>query len=246
MTEIRWRSASRSDPGRVRESNEDSVFENEAFGVFVVADGMGGHAAGEVASAIASRTIGDSACQTCPSLAELGEQLTDAFLAASDEIARAVEEDPERMGMGTTATVLTLRKDGHWIVAHIGDSRAYLWRNGSLERLTRDHSWVQEQVDRGILTPEQAIGHPQSNIITRALGTDPRPAPDLYFGECASGDVFLLATDGLTDMLREDEIAGILRAHGGREAAADALVGTANDAGGHDNITLLLVEIAGQ
>lgn len=243
MTDVRWTSASRSDVGRVRDSNEDSVFSNPEAGVFVVADGMGGHAAGEVASAIASRTIGSSACRECPSLDVLSEQLVDAFLEADREISRQVEKDPSRSGMGTTATVLRLRRDGTFLIAHIGDSRAYLSRGGDFQRVTRDHSWVQEQVDRGLLAPEKAAGHPQSNIITRALGTDPSPTPDLYPGELREGDVFLLATDGLTDMVREDDIAAILAGGGALNETADTLVAAANRAGGVDNVTVLLVRV---
>lgn len=231
-----------SDVGQVRDSNEDSVFSSAENGVFVVADGMGGHAAGEVASAIASRTIGDSACKACDSAEALSEQLVAAFLAAGREIARHVEEDPSRTGMGTTATVLRLRDEG-FIVAHIGDSRAYLVRDGQLLRLTHDHSWVQEQVDRGLITPEQALGHPQSNIITRALGTDPQPTPDLYTGEIRDGDLFLLATDGLTDMVRDEEIAALVGREGPLEEMAARLVYSANLAGGIDNITALVVRI---
>ncbi len=243
MTDYRWTSATRSDVGRVRDSNEDSVFMNRESGVFVVADGMGGHAAGEVASAIASRTIGDSACRECGSLEALSEQMVAAFLEAGREISRQVEQDPTRSGMGTTATVLRLRRDGTFLIAHIGDSRAYLSRNGDFHRVTRDHSWVQEQVDRGLLPPEKAAGHPQSNIITRALGTDPSPTPDLYPGELRHGDLFLLATDGLTDMVREDDIDAILREGTSLEASADRLVTAANRAGGVDNVTVLLVQV---
>lgn len=247
MTDFRWTTASRSDVGRVRDSNEDSVFVQPDSGVFVVADGMGGHAAGEVASAIASRTIGGSACRPCGSLEAQAEQLVDAFLEAGREISRQVEEDPSRSGMGTTATVLRLRREGSFVVAHIGDSRAYLRRDGTLKRVTRDHSWVQEQVERGLISPEQARGHPQSNIITRALGTDPRPTPDLYPGKLRAGDLFLLATDGLTDMVDEEEIAGVLDGDadgvGSLEEMADALVMAANRAGGVDNVTVLLVRV---
>lgn len=243
MTDFRWSSASRSDVGRIRDSNEDSVFVNRDSGVFVVADGMGGHAAGEVASAIASRTIGDSACRQCGTLDAQAEQLVEAFLEAGREISRQVDEEPSRAGMGTTATVLRLRREGTFVVAHIGDSRAYLRRDGSLRRVTRDHSWVQEQVERGLISPEQARGHPQSNIITRALGTDPHPAPDLYPGELEPNDVFLLATDGLTDMVDEEEIAVLLAEDGPLEETADALVHAANRAGGLDNVTVLLVRI---
>lgn len=243
MTDFVWTSASRSDVGRVRDSNEDSVFVNPDSGVFVVADGMGGHAAGEVASAIASRTIGGSACRPCGSLEAQAEQLVEAFLEAGREISRQVEEDPSRSGMGTTATVLRLRREGSFVVAHIGDSRAYLRRDDTLRRVTRDHSWVQEQVERGVISPDQARGHPQSNIITRALGTDPRPTPDLYPGELQPGDLFLLATDGLTDMVEEEEIAGMLGGAGSLEETADALVQAAIRAGGLDNVTVLLVRV---
>lgn len=243
MTDFRWTSATRSDVGRVRETNEDSVFTNPEWGVFVVADGMGGHAAGEVASAIASRTIGDSACRDCGSIEALSDQMVDAFLEAGREISRQVEQDPSRAGMGTTATVLRLRRDGTFLVAHIGDSRAYLSRDGEFRRVTRDHSWVQEQVDRGLLAPEKATGHPQSNIITRALGTDPSPTPDLYPGELREGDLFLLATDGLTDMVTENEIAAILYDGCSLEDTADDLVAAANQAGGVDNVTVLLVRV---
>lgn len=245
MTDYRWTSATRSDVGQVRDSNEDSVFTSSESGVFVVADGMGGHAAGEVASAIASRTIGDSACRECGSLEALSEQMVDAFLEAGREISRQVEDDPSRSGMGTTATVLRLRRDGTFLIAHIGDSRAYLSRDGELRRVTRDHSWVQEQVDRGLLAPEKAAGHPQSNIITRALGTDPSPIPDLYPGELREGDLFLLATDGLTDMVTENEIAAILYDGFSLEDIADDLVAAANQAGGVDNVTVLLVGVNG-
>lgn len=244
MTDYRWTSAARSDVGRVRETNEDSVFTSPEWGVFVVADGMGGHAAGEVASAIASRTIGDSACRDCGSIEALSDQMVEAFLEAGREISRRVEQDPSHSGMGTTATVLRLRRDGTFLIAHIGDSRAYLSRNGDFQRVTHDHSWVQEQVDRGLLAPEKAAGHPQSNIITRALGTDPSPTPDLYPGELREGDLFLLATDGLTDMVRERDIAAILRENASLDATADRLVAAANRAGGIDNVTVLLVRVS--
>lgn len=243
MKEVTWRGVARSDVGRVRESNEDSVFTSQESGVFVVADGMGGHAAGEIASAVASRIIGDSACRDCESVEDLQRQLNEAFLAAGREIARQVELDPSRSGMGTTATALRVRTEGQYVIGHIGDSRAYLWRDGELRRVTRDHSWVQEQVDRGVITPEQAVGHPQSNIITRALGTDPRPTPDLYVGDSRNGDVFVLATDGLTDRVREVRIAKLLSKSRDLEKAADALVREANDNGGSDNITVLLVRV---
>lgn len=231
------------------------MFTSLRSGVFVVADGMGGHAAGEVASAIASRTIGDQARETCNTVEDQADRLVEAFREAGREISREVSEEPARAGMGTTATALRLRRDGSYVIAHIGDSRAYLARDGQLERVTRDHSWVQEQLERGLIAPEEARGHPQSNIITRALGTDPDPTPDLYPGELQPGDVFLLATDGLTDMVPEELIGELLEGSGPSrdgagpdgdlplEGLADALVDAANRAGGVDNITVLLVRV---
>lgn len=243
MSTFSWTSASITDVGRVRASNEDSVFTNGEAGVFVVADGMGGHAAGEVASAIASQTIGASACTACGSIDALGDQLVAAFLAAGDEISRQVEADPTRSGMGTTCTVLILQAEGHFLIGHIGDSRAYLLRNDVFRRVTRDHSWVQEQVDQGLIKPEEAMGHPHSNIITRALGTDPLPTPDLYSGTLQSGDGFLLASDGLTDMITDQRIAEIMESAHTCDDAAKKLVAAANDSGGSDNITVLLVQV---
>jgi PPM family protein phosphatase len=243
MSGFSWTCASLTDVGRVRTSNEDSVFTNIQSGVFVVADGMGGHAAGEVASAIASETIGASACTACGSLDALGDQLVAAFLAAGDEISRQVEADPSTSGMGTTCTVLVLQAEGNFLIGHIGDSRAYLLRNDVFRRVTRDHSWVQEQVDRGLIKPEQAMGHPHSNIITRALGTDPMPTPDLYSGPLQNGDAFLLASDGLTDMVDDQRIAEILTGSRTCQEATETLVAAANSSGGSDNITVLIVRV---
>ncbi len=243
MGHFLWTCATLSDVGRVRPTNEDSLFTDAESGVFVVADGMGGHAAGEVASAVASKTIGAAAVAACGSLDALRDQLVAAFLAAGDEISHQVEEDPTRSGMGTTCTVLMLQAEGHFLIGHIGDSRAYLLRNDELRRVTRDHSWVQEQVDRGLIKPDEAMGHPQSNIITRALGTDPTPTPDLYSGTVQEGDSFLLASDGLTDLVDDGAIGRILANAGTSEEAAESLVDAANRGGGSDNITVLVVNV---
>jgi protein phosphatase len=205
-----WKCAALTDVGRVRRSNEDSVYCSAESGVFVVADGMGGHAAGEVASAIASEWIAERLCGACMTM-EL-EQVEDRFR-------------------------------GRYIIGHIGDSRAYLVRDGMISQVTRDHSWVQEQVDRGMITPEQAKNHPQSNIITRALGTEAYPTPDLYNGEIQAGDIFLLASDGLTDMVDEERILVILEEEDNPERCVARLVREANLAGGMDNISALVTRI---
>ena len=245
MGRFRWTCAAVTDVGRVRTSNEDSVFLSAESGVFVVADGMGGHAAGEVASAIASELIGGRLC--ClgegEELEEARSLFLEAFLDAGSEIIRQASEDSARGGMGTTATVLALRPDDNYIVGHIGDSRAYLLRDDSFDRITTDHSWVEEQVERGMISREQAFRHPQSNIITRALGTDPVPPPDLYVGELQADDRFLLCSDGLTDMVSEERITRVVRLVDVPETAASRLVSEANLAGGIDNVTALVVHV---
>jgi serine/threonine protein phosphatase PrpC len=240
-----WSCAALSDVGRVRRSNEDSVYCSAESGVFVVADGMGGHAAGEVASAIASEWIAERLCGACLTmeLEQVEDRFRTAFVEAGREILRQAAENTARLGMGTTATVLLLREDGPYVIGHIGDSRAYLVRDGSIRQVTRDHSWVQEQVDRGMITPEQAKNHPQSNIITRALGTEAYPTPDLYNGMLRAGDLFLLGSDGLTDMVSEEHLLAILEAEDDPERAVTRLVREANMAGGVDNISAVVARI---
>lgn len=245
MGRFRWACAALSDVGRVRRSNEDSVYCSTEAGVFVVADGMGGHAAGEVASAIASEWISERLCGACVTmeLEQVEDRFRTAFVEAGREILRQAAENTARLGMGTTATVLLLREDGRYVIGHIGDSRAYLVRDGSIGQITRDHSWVQEQVDRGMITPAQAKNHPQSNIITRALGTEAYPTPDLYNGLVRAGDVFLLASDGLTDMVPEEHLLAILEDENDPERAVHRLVREANLSGGVDNISALVARI---
>lgn len=246
MEGFRWTCAARTDVGRVRQANEDSVHCSAESGVFVVADGMGGHAAGEVASAIASELIAERLCGKCRSvdLEQVEDLFRSAFVEAGREILRQASENATRLGMGTTATVLLLRPGGDWVVGHIGDSRAYLVRDGVISQVTRDHSWVQEQVDRGMITPEQARNHPQSNIITRALGTEPYPTPDLYSGSLRDGDAFLLGSDGLTDMLSDEHLLEVLSGETDPEKVVVRLVREANRAGGLDNITALVARIS--
>jgi protein phosphatase len=241
-----WACAAVSDVGRVRDMNEDSLFCDPEAGVFVVADGMGGHAAGEVASAIASEMIGVRLCgmEVDDGLDEARARFRQAFLEAGNEIIRQAQEDRTRDGMGTTATVLVLRPDDNWVVGHIGDSRAYVLGDSGLSRITTDHSWVEEQIERGMISRDDAFRHPQSNIITRALGTDPIPTPDLYMGSLRDGQRYLLCTDGLTDMIDEARIELILRNVQDPEPAASRLVSEANLAGGSDNVTALVVDVS--
>ena len=176
-------------------------------------------------------------------LDEVEDRFRMAFVEAGREILRQAAENTTRLGMGTTATVLLLRPGGDWVIGHIGDSRAYQVRDGMISQITRDHSWVQEQVDRGMITPEQAKNHPQSNIITRALGTEPYPAPDLYSGQLRHGDIFLLGSDGLTDMVPEERLLQVLLEETDAESAVNRLIRDANLAGGMDNISALVARV---
>jgi len=226
----------KSDTGRARRANEDNFFARAPL--FVVADGMGGAQAGEVASRVAA----DAFAQGLPEGGTTEQRLATRVLEANSRIHRLSREDDERAGMGTTLTAACL--DGEEIVvAHVGDSRAYLWRDGELTRLTRDHSLVDELVRRGKLTEEEAAEHPQRSIITRALGPEPDVEVDTRTYRGQAGDLLLLCSDGLTSMISEQLIAGILRAADGIEAAGRELVDAANAAGGRDNITVVLVRL---
>jgi protein phosphatase len=226
----------KSDTGLARRANEDNFFARAPL--FVVADGMGGAQAGEVASRLAAETF-------APGLPDGGtteERLATRVLEANARIHKLSQEDRDRAGMGTTLTAAYL--DGEELaVAHVGDSRAYLWRDGELTRLTRDHSLVDELVRRGKLTEEEAAEHPQRSIITRALGPEPEVEVDTRTYRAQAGDVLLLCSDGLTSMISEQLIAGILRGAEGLEGAGRELVDAANAAGGRDNITVVLFRL---
>ena len=229
----------------VRSGNEDSFFAeaNAHRGVFMVADGMGGHAAGEVASEMAVQIVArallqlesvvqpDAVDRTAQSLRDANRAIYDRMLAEND-----------KQGMGTTASVL-LMSDGRYLIGQIGDSRIYMLRDGALTQLTKDHSYVQEQVDAGLLTPEQARYHPYSNVITRCVGAGESVEPDLYAGEVLPGDVFLVASDGLTGMVDDRRLQQILLARSGPGRIVDSLIAEANGRGGLDNITAIVVQV---
>lgn len=229
----------------VRSGNEDSFFAeaNAHRGVFMVADGMGGHAAGEVASEMAVQIVArallqlesvvqpDAVDRTAQSLRDANRAIYDRMLAEND-----------KQGMGTTASVL-LMSDGRYLIGQIGDSRIYMLRDGALIQLTKDHSYVQEQVDAGLLTPEQARYHPYSNVITRCVGAGESVEPDLYAGEVKPGDVFLVASDGLTGMVDDRRLQQILLARSGPGRIVDSLIAEANGRGGLDNITAIVVQV---
>ena len=229
----------------VRSGNEDSFFaEADARrGVFMVADGMGGHAAGEVASEMAVQIVARALLQldsvTQPDAAErTAQSLRDANRAIYD---RMLAEN-DKQGMGTTASVLVL-SEGHYLIGQIGDSRVYMLRDGALIQITKDHSYVQEQVDAGLLTPEQARYHPYSNVITRCVGASENVEPDLYAGDMRPGDVFLVASDGLTGMVDDRRLQQLLLARSGPGRIVDSLIAEANGRGGLDNITAIVVQV---
>jgi serine/threonine protein phosphatase PrpC len=225
-----------TDVGRVRDHNEDGYLIDDDLRLVAVADGMGGHRGGEVASAIALEVL----------LAEFADRhdLRDAVVAANDAVyERSIEDDAVR-GMGTTLTVAVLGDDHETLIlGHVGDSRAYLFRGGALRRVTTDHSLVEELTLAGELTEDEAFSDPRRSQITRAVGLEPGVEVDLYPVALAVGDRVLLCSDGLTDMVRDDLIAELLAAEPDPERVAQQLVDAANDAGGTDNTTVVIVDV---
>jgi serine/threonine protein phosphatase PrpC len=227
-----------TDPGLTRATNEDAVLVEPPL--YAVADGMGGHRAGEIASRVALEELLVGAPGRYDAKA-LGR----AVRAANRAVIAAAEKSRTRAGMGTTLTAAMV--DGARIaIAHVGDSRAYLLRDGRLERLTDDHSMVADLVRQGSLTEEEARFHPQRSVITRALGSDPNMLADVFEVEGAPGDRLLLATDGLTGMLADDYIADVLAADVDPARAVQSLVDAANRAGGYDNISVVVVDITSE
>jgi serine/threonine protein phosphatase PrpC len=229
--------AARTDTGRQRHANEDSYYARSP--IYVVADGMGGAQAGEVASRIAADAFDEDMGDGSPE-----EQLAERAREANRRIFELARKDASHSGMGTTLTGALLSSDEVSIV-HVGDSRAYLFRDGELRQLTRDHSLVEELRRRGQLTSEEAEEHPQRSIITRALGPEPDVELDVHTHQARGGDVFLLCSDGLTSMVREDRVREILAGAKTLKIALDRLVEEANQAGGRDNITVVAFRVAG-
>jgi protein phosphatase len=244
-----------TDVGRQRQHNEDFFLVQPEWSLFLVADGMGGHAAGEIASRIAGESISEFIHHskdedgTWPhayddKLKPGTNRLLAALKVANSRVVEAMRKDARLRGMGTTV-VASLVEGKTMSLAHVGDSRAYLIRNAQMSRVTNDHSWVFEQVQAGMLTEAEAERHPLRNVITRALGGAISVTPDAAEIECEPGDTFLLCSDGLTGMVPEDEILRIVGQEDDLEKAGRALIDEANSRGGHDNITAVLVRVAG-
>jgi len=254
LPSLTW--AVRSDAGLKRTSNEDSYSTRPDVGLFVVADGMGGHVAGEVASRVAVEAIEAFIQETAgadknrtwpfpfdPTVSLEANRLRAAFRLANRKIASAIADSQDLRGMATTASAVLLGPQGA-SVAHVGDSRVYVLRGGRLEQITHDHSWVEEQVRAGTLTPSAARQHPWRNVVTRALSGGDDPEVDVTEVAPRPGERYLLCSDGLFTVVPDNRITELL---GDRQAPLDAIAGAlvaaANDAGGPDNITALILQI---
>jgi PPM family protein phosphatase len=225
-----------TDTGRQRRANEDSMLARPPL--FVVADGMGGAQAGEVASRVAVESFQDG----LPDTADAEGSLAAYARAANVSIHELSQANAEHAGMGTTLTAVYVGAE-EVAIAHVGDSRAYCLRGGALLRLTDDHSLVDELIRQGKLTAEEAVEHPQRSVITRALGPEPEVEIDTRSYRARDGDVYLLCSDGLTTMVPDERLAGILLAHPRLRDAGEALIAAANEAGGRDNITVVLLRV---
>jgi PPM family protein phosphatase len=243
---LRLRYAARSDVGMIRSGNEDSydATDNANRGLFVVADGMGGHAAGEVASLMAVQTVMKEVAdlKEIDDAGNAGNKLAEALRQANRNIHDRMLAESDKQGMGTTASVLVIDQK-RYLIGQVGDSRVYLLRDGALQQVTKDHSYVQEQVDAGFLTPEQAKYHPYSNVITRCVGASENVEPDIYRGDVKIGDVFLVCSDGLTGMVDDRRIHTLLMSRAEPDRKVHSLISEANGRGGLDNITAIVVHV---
>lgn len=246
--------ATATDPGMVRSHNEDSIAADAASGFVILADGMGGYNAGEVASGIAAALLGTNLKQVLTSAEpggielESGEPLAVKILreqiaGANASIYQAARSQPQYAGMGTTL-VVGLFYDNRLSVAHIGDSRLYRLRQDEFKQITRDHSLLQEQIDSGMITEQMAKLSHNKNLVTRALGIDPEVEPEIHTHEVEEGDIYLLCSDGLSDMVEDGEISLTLSSlQANVQLASQQLVQMANDNGGRDNVSVILVRV---
>jgi len=248
-------SASLTDPGRVRDHNEDCIESRPDIGLYVLADGMGGYNAGEVASGMATSLISDG-LQEVWNLRDIERLNRDEAKALSEKLIReqitrantaiftTSQNNPECAGMGTTLVVCHFY-DNFLTVAHIGDSRLYRLRGETMEQVTRDHSLLQEQLDSGLITPEEARLSQNKNLVTRALGIDPTVEAEVHVYETQEDDVYLLCSDGLSDMVEDDEIRLTLHTlKSNPSLTVQQLIQAANDHGGRDNISAMLIRVA--
>ena len=239
-TGLTVRAGAATDVGRVRQHNEDSILADRT--VFVVADGMGGHAAGEVASGIVTTTLGELAA--APSLRR--EDLVASLALANRRILESVAKHPEQTGMGTTAAglaVVTAGGSDHWAVFNVGDSRVYRYLDGELRLVTVDHSEVRELIDAGLITEEESVRHPLRNVVTRSMGSESLPTPDIWVFPPHAGERFVICSDGLSNELSTARIREIVAGHDEPQACAEALVSAGVESGGRDNVSVIVVAL---
>ena len=248
---------SQTNPGMVRSHNEDSVAQELACGLVVLADGMGGYNAGEVASGIAVSVLATEVCQHLQDASPTdrdeasGEELgvvvlRDSIQRANASIFHAAQSQAQYAGMGTTI-VAGLFYDNRVVVGHVGDSRMYRLRGETLETITRDHSLLQEQIDGGMISVEDARVSKNKNLVTRAVGIDAEVMPEIHVHDALVGDIYLLCSDGLNDMVEDEDIQSALYAmQGNLPLAAEQLIQMANDNGGRDNVSVILVKVNGE
>ena len=227
--------------GKVRKNNEDSYFSTDRDGVFIVADGMGGHKAGEVASGMAKEII-SSKLLGLTSADNLENSIREAFLEANEKVRTTAKESADREGMGSTCVLLMLREQNFYL-AHVGDSRIYMFRKGDLKQMTRDHSFVEELFIRGLISEAEKADHPYRNQITRFVGCSQKLEVDITSGPVWNGDTFLLCTDGLTEMVEVPRIKEILEKDLDPKETVEMLVNEAMNNGARDNVTVVIVRI---
>lgn len=244
--------AAKTDTGLVRSHNEDFIAISPEHGFVILADGMGGYSAGEVASSIATTVVQENLEEQLPiqfkekisnRSKSLQQLVLNSIIRANDSIIEAAENEPQFSGMGTTVVVGLFHQD-RVTFAHVGDSRAYRLRQGELVQITRDHSLLQEQIDAGLITPEAAQFSPNRNLITRAVGVDHEIDIEIHDHVTKPGDIYLLCSDGLSDMLPPHEIASTLTSSGNNlETTCNALIQRANTHGGRDNVSVILARV---
>ena len=247
---LRWRASGLSDTGLRRAHNEDTLLLDQAAGVVIVADGMGGRPGGEFASALAAGAVLEHLSSPEESLADPSERMSKAVSLANLEVWNAAAANPERSGMGTAVTALAIHPDSkRWTMGHVGDSRGYMLRSGTLRRITRDHTVAQDLVEAGAISPSASDGHPLGHLISRAVGTQDTVEVDVFEGAALPVDIFLLCSDGLAGLVTDSELESALQGleSNGLDDKSTELVAVAYERGASDNVTLgfLAVEDSG-
>ncbi len=241
-----WKTAGVSDTGLRRSQNEDTLVLDPAVGVVIVADGMGGRPGGEYASALAARVVHAHLSSTEESDRDPGDRMAEAVSLANLKVWEAAAADPEREGMGTTVTALSFNGDaGAWTIGHVGDSRGYIFRDGELQRITRDHTVVQDLMESGAISPSSIADHPLGHLINRAVGTAGTVQVDVYQGDSLPGDLFLLCTDGLAGLISDEELQDVLQdvVVSDLDEKSAELVAIAHERGAPDNVTLCFLAV---